>query len=134
MKDIYLIIFSFIFISGWAQYGSFGVTDAHSIGMGNTYNATSHGLLSVGKNPSWGQVFCLCDHGRIRTCDRRLRRPLLYPTELRDLIFGLQRYKYFSIFNIQLCLNIYSVSDSFCFELLKNLLPNRRPTGFNDSI
>ncbi len=27
-----------------------------------------------------------CDRGRIRTCDRLLRRQMLYPAELRDLI------------------------------------------------
>ena len=27
------------------------------------------------------------DRGRIRTCDLRIRSPLLYPAELRDLIF-----------------------------------------------
>ena len=27
------------------------------------------------------------DHDRIRTCDRLLRRQMLYPTELRDLKF-----------------------------------------------
>lgn len=29
-----------------------------------------------------------CDRDRIRTCDRLLRRQMLYPTELRDLIFA----------------------------------------------
>jgi hypothetical protein len=35
-----------------AQYGSFGVTDARSLGMGNTYNATSFDLYAVGKSPA----------------------------------------------------------------------------------
>ncbi len=34
-----------------AQFGSFGVTDARSLGMGNTYNATSFDLYAIGKNP-----------------------------------------------------------------------------------
>ena len=29
----------------------------------------------------------ICDRDRIRTCDRLLRRQMLYPAELRDLIF-----------------------------------------------
>lgn len=34
-----------------AQFGSYGVTDARSLGMGNTYNATSYDLYAIGKNP-----------------------------------------------------------------------------------
>lgn len=43
-----LILLSF---SAKGQYGSFGVTDARSLGMGNTYNATSYDLYAIGKNP-----------------------------------------------------------------------------------
>ena len=54
MKKLLLIFIVIYFgISAQAQYGSFGVTDAYSLGMGNTYNATAYGLLSVGKNPGW---------------------------------------------------------------------------------
>lgn len=38
-------------MTGNAQYGSFGVTDARSLGMGNTYNATTYDLYAIGKNP-----------------------------------------------------------------------------------
>jgi len=38
-------------ISSSAQFGSFGVTDARSLGMGNTYNATTFDLYAIGKNP-----------------------------------------------------------------------------------
>ena len=38
--------------TGMAQYGSFGVTDARSLGMGNTYNATTFDLYAIGKNPA----------------------------------------------------------------------------------
>lgn len=34
-----------------AQVGSYGVTDARSIGMGNTYTATTYDLYAIGKNP-----------------------------------------------------------------------------------
>ena len=39
----------------------------------------AYGIRQQSKNGS--------DSGRIRTCDPRLRRPLLYPTELRSQIF-----------------------------------------------
>lgn len=35
-----------------AQYGSFGLTDARQLGMGNTYAINSRGLYAAGKNPS----------------------------------------------------------------------------------
>ena len=34
------------------------------------------------------------DPGRIRTCDLRLRRPVLYPAELRDLTIRTRPYHY----------------------------------------
>jgi hypothetical protein len=35
-----------------AQYGAYGITDARSIALGNTYNASSYQLYSLGTNPS----------------------------------------------------------------------------------
>jgi len=43
-----LLCFPFVLKS---QFGSFGVTDARSLGMGNTYNATTFDLYAIGKNP-----------------------------------------------------------------------------------
>ncbi|MEE4257790.1 MAG: DUF5723 family protein [Bacteroidales bacterium] len=40
-----------LLITALGQYGSYGVTDARSLGMGNTYNATSFDLYAIGKNP-----------------------------------------------------------------------------------
>lgn len=39
-------------ISARSQFGSFGVTDARSLGMGNTYTATTYDLYAIGKNPA----------------------------------------------------------------------------------
>jgi hypothetical protein len=39
---------------------------------------------SLGNFPKLSTSQLLGDSGRIRTCDPRLRRPLLYPTELRN--------------------------------------------------
>ena len=52
MKNIVSIIL-FLLLSTvlHAQFGSYGVTDARSLGMGNTYNATSYDLYAIGKNP-----------------------------------------------------------------------------------
>ncbi len=47
---LFVILLSF---PGRAQYGSFGVTDARSLGMGNTYNATTFDLYALGKNPGF---------------------------------------------------------------------------------
>ena len=35
-----------------AQYGSFGLTDAQNVSMGNTYTANSFGTTAIGKNPA----------------------------------------------------------------------------------
>jgi len=43
-----IIIPSFLF----AQYGGFGVSDARSMGMGNTGNAYHHEILPISKNPA----------------------------------------------------------------------------------
>lgn len=52
LQRLLFIIFVLILsISSSAQFGSFGVTDARSLGMGNTYNATTFGLYAIGKNP-----------------------------------------------------------------------------------
>ena len=48
---ISILLFSCLSIAVKAQYGSFGVTDARSLGMGNTYNATTYDLYAIGKNP-----------------------------------------------------------------------------------
>ena len=34
-----------------SQFGSYGVTDARSLGMGNTHNAATYDLYAIGKNP-----------------------------------------------------------------------------------
>ena len=47
----FIVIVLFLSIDSSAQYGSFGVTDARSMGMGNTYNATTFDLYAIGKNP-----------------------------------------------------------------------------------
>ncbi|MEN8224668.1 MAG: hypothetical protein ABFS05_04835, partial [Bacteroidota bacterium] len=47
----FLIMLMLASVSMRAQYGSFGVTDARSLGMGNTYTATSFDLYAIGKNP-----------------------------------------------------------------------------------
>ena len=53
MKKAIFIIIIFLstisFMKG--QFGSYGVTDARSLGMGNTYTATTYDLYAVGKNP-----------------------------------------------------------------------------------
>lgn len=52
MRWIFLIlILTFLSFSARGQYGSFGVTDARSLGMGNTYIATTYDLYAIGKNP-----------------------------------------------------------------------------------
>ncbi len=40
------------------------------------------------KNKKTHIVMGFCDRDRIRTCDRLLRRQMLYPAELRDLNYG----------------------------------------------
>lgn len=54
MKNLFsLILFtSIINISIYAQYGSTGVTDARSLGLGKTHTATSEGVYSIGINPA----------------------------------------------------------------------------------
>ncbi|MDA3842903.1 MAG: DUF5723 family protein [Candidatus Kapabacteria bacterium] len=47
-----LLIAAFSFTTAAAQYGSFGVSDAQSMGMGNTHNSFGYGIMSVGKNPA----------------------------------------------------------------------------------
>jgi hypothetical protein len=48
---IFIVLMLFLSIGSSAQFGSFGITDARSLGMGNTYNATTFGLYAIGKNP-----------------------------------------------------------------------------------
>lgn len=54
MKSINLSIIFAILISTslLAQYGSTGVTDARSLGLGKTHTATSEGVYSIGINPA----------------------------------------------------------------------------------
>jgi len=47
----FLIIIVACSFSVQSQNGSFGVSDARSLGMGNTYNATTFDLYAIGKNP-----------------------------------------------------------------------------------
>ena len=52
MRVLLVVIFNVVLlITAMGQYGSYGVTDARSLGMGNTYNATSFDLYAIGKNP-----------------------------------------------------------------------------------
>jgi len=46
-----ILLLAFLSITVKAQYGSYGVTDARSLGMGNTYTATTYDLYAIGKNP-----------------------------------------------------------------------------------
>ena len=48
---IFMLFAAILSVTVNAQYGSFGVTDARSLGMGNTYNATTYDLYAIGKNP-----------------------------------------------------------------------------------
>lgn len=54
MKNIFYIavIFLLVNIMVSAQYGSTGVTDARSLGLGKTHTATSEGIFSIGINPA----------------------------------------------------------------------------------
>ena len=54
MKKLSMIfvLVSFTIFSAYAQYGSVGSTDARSMGMGNTHNATSAGVFAIGINPA----------------------------------------------------------------------------------
>lgn len=47
-----IIAVIFLSVSAFAQYGSVGVKDARSMGLGRTYNAVSSGLFSIGINPA----------------------------------------------------------------------------------
>lgn len=51
IRIYFLIIMTILSFTAQSQYGSFGVTDARSLGMGNTYNATTFDLYTIGKNP-----------------------------------------------------------------------------------
>lgn len=46
-----LLLFGMAAVTSLAQVGSYGVTDARSLGMGNTYTATTYDLYAIGKNP-----------------------------------------------------------------------------------
>ena len=49
---ILVIILSIFSFASRAQYGSFGLTDARQLGLGNTYATNSRELYAAGKNPS----------------------------------------------------------------------------------
>ena len=50
---IYLTLLALLFsFPVYAQYGSVGVKDARSMGLGKTHNATAFGIFSVGINPA----------------------------------------------------------------------------------
>ena len=52
MRIVFSIIFTvFLLNTALSQYGAYGVTDARSLGMGNTYTATTFDLYAIGKNP-----------------------------------------------------------------------------------
>lgn len=54
MKNIFYIAVIFLLVNTMvsAQYGSTGVTDARSLGLGKTHTATSEGIFSIGINPA----------------------------------------------------------------------------------
>lgn len=56
MRFLFRLLFvaSLFVISGkgYAQYGSFGLTDARQLGLGNTYASNCRELYAAGKNPS----------------------------------------------------------------------------------
>jgi len=52
IKSILTIIIFGSASSMMAQYGSFGLTDARQLGLGNTYASNSRELYAAGKNPS----------------------------------------------------------------------------------
>ena len=49
--QIFILIMLFSF-SAYAQYGSVGITNARSMGLGRTYNSVSTGIFAVGINPA----------------------------------------------------------------------------------
>ncbi len=49
----------------------------------------------------------ICDRDRIRTCDRLLRRQMLYPTELRDLIIWVGKSSKANLIGSQLKMGYY---------------------------
>lgn len=50
--NITIIIVFILSIQIFSQYGSTGVTDARSLGLGKTHTATSEGVFSIGINPA----------------------------------------------------------------------------------
>lgn len=54
MKKIFILLFIFanIYCSMFSQSGNYGLGDARTVGLGNTGNALSQGLLSMNRNPS----------------------------------------------------------------------------------
>jgi hypothetical protein len=54
MKNLFLILILIFTVSTsiFSQYGSTGVTDARSLGLGKTHTATSEGIFSIGINPA----------------------------------------------------------------------------------
>lgn len=51
-RPVIIILLLLLAYTGRSQFGSFGVTDARSLGMGNTYTATTYDLYAIGKNPA----------------------------------------------------------------------------------
>lgn len=49
---VFILTYLFSYISLYAQYGSTGVTDARSLGLGKTHTATSEGVFAIGINPA----------------------------------------------------------------------------------
>ena len=50
--NITIIIVFILSIQIFSQYGSTGVTDARSLGLGKTHTATSEGVFAIGINPA----------------------------------------------------------------------------------
>jgi len=48
----FAVLFLILAMTSRAQYGSFGLTDARQLGLGNTYVSNSRELYAAGKNPS----------------------------------------------------------------------------------
>jgi hypothetical protein len=52
MKNLFFIAIIFSPIAMLAQYGGFGITDARTLGMGNSGNAYHHEILPMSRNPA----------------------------------------------------------------------------------
>lgn len=75
--------------SGWRGIARIGVADTEAMARAPISDRTAAMVRTADKTAKALQEPLAKrkmngDPGRIRTCDHRLRRPVLYPTELRD--------------------------------------------------